>query len=41
MTSEKGEETPMEKYIRYKNNISLWYQEMNRAGLTQEEQTFI
>ena len=41
MTSEKGEETPMEKYIRYKNNISLWYQEMNRAGLTKEEQTFI
>ena len=38
MTSEKGEETPMEKYIRYKNNISLWYQEMNRAGLTKEEQ---
>ncbi len=41
MTSEKGEETPMEKYIRYKNNIALWYQEMNRAGLTKEEQTFI
>ena len=41
MTSEKGEETPMEKYIRYKNNIALWYQEMNRAGLTDEEQTFI
>ena len=41
MTSEKGEETPMEKYIRYKNNISLWYQEMNRAGLTKEEQIFI
>ena len=41
MTSEKGEETPMEKYIRYKNNISLWYQEMNRAGLTKEEQMFI
>ena len=41
MTSEKGEETPMEKYIRYKNNISLWYQEMNRAGLTKEEQTIL
>ena len=38
MTSEKGEETPMEKYVRYKNNISLWYQEMDRYGLTKEEQ---
>ena len=41
MTAEKGAETPMEKYIRYKNNLSLWYQEMDRAGLTKEEQTAI
>ncbi len=38
MTAEKGTETPMEKYIRFKNNLSLWYQEMNQAGLTQQEQ---
>ena len=38
MTSEKGQETPMEKYVRYKNNISLWYDEMRRYGLTKEEQ---
>jgi DNA polymerase-3 subunit alpha len=38
MTSEKGQETPMEKYVRFKNNISLWYQEMTNAGLTLEEQ---
>lgn len=38
MTAEAGQETPMEKYIRFKNNISLWYQEMNEAGLTIEEQ---
>ena len=37
MTSEKGAETPMEKYIRFKNNINFWYQEMDRAGLTKEE----
>ena len=37
MTSEKGAETPMEKYIRYKNNIDLWYDEMNREGLTKNE----
>ena len=41
MTAEKGAETPMEKYIRYKNNLSLWYQEMDRAGLTKEEQTAV
>ena len=38
MTNEKGQETPMEKYIRFKNNINLWYQEMNEFGLTKEEQ---
>jgi DNA polymerase-3 subunit alpha len=38
MTSEKGQETPMEKYIRFKNDINLWYQEMNEYGLTKEEQ---
>ena len=41
MTAEKGAETPMEKYIRYKNNLSLWYQEMDRVGLTKEEQTAV
>lgn len=38
MTAEKGQETPMEKYIRFKNNINLWYNEMNEYGLTKEEQ---
>lgn len=38
MTAEKGEETPMEKYIRFKNNINLWYKEMEEYGLTKEEQ---
>ena len=37
MTAEKGLETPMEKYIRFKNNINLWYDEMQKAGLTKEE----
>ena len=37
MTAEKGAETPMEKYIRFKNNIQLWYDEMKREGLTEEE----
>ena len=41
MTAEKGTETPMEKYIRYKHNLSLWYKEMDQAGLTKEEQAAI
>lgn len=38
MTAEKGQQTPMEKYIEYKNNIDLWYLEMSKAGLTVKEQ---
>lgn len=38
MAAEKGQESPMEKYIRFKNDINLWYKEMDRAGLTKEEQ---
>ena len=38
MTAEQGAETPMDKYIRFKNNIKLWYNEMDRYGLNQDEQ---
>ena len=41
MTSEKGQETPMEKYVRFKNNINLWYAEMEEFGLTKEEQEIL
>ena len=41
MTSEKGAETPMEKYIRFKNNLNLWYDEMKKYGLTEEEMIVI
>ena len=41
MTAEKGAETPMEKYIRFKNNIDLWYTEMDYCGLTKEEQRIL
>ena len=37
MTAEKGAETPMEKYIRFKNNLDLWYREMKDFGLTSQE----
>ena len=39
--SEKGAEPPMEKYIRYKKDISLWYQEMQRYGLTSQEISYV
>lgn len=38
MTAEPGAEMPLEKYVRFKNNINLWYKEMDNAGLTKEEQ---
>ena len=41
MTAEKGQESPMDKYIRFKNNINLWYQEMNEYGLTEKEQKIL
>lgn len=38
LTGEDGEERPMNKYARFKQNINLWYDEMDRFGLTKEEQ---
>ena len=41
MTAEKGAETPMEKYIRFKNNLDLWYKEMYDFGLTPKERDYL
>lgn len=38
MPQEKGAESPLEKYTRFKKNINLWYKEMDSYGLTKEEQ---
>ncbi len=38
MAQEKGGETPTERYKRLKDNLFLWYDEMNRWGLSKEEQ---
>lgn len=32
-----GEINPIDRYTAFKNNIQLWYDEMNKAGLTQDE----
>ena len=37
MTGDKGAEQPIDKYVRFKNNINLWYEEMKRYGLTEAE----
>jgi len=37
MTGENGEEQPIDKYVRFKNNINLWYEEMKKYGLTDAE----
>lgn len=41
MAQEKGGEIPLNKYARFKNNIQLWYDEMNDAGLSFEEQRLL
>lgn len=41
MPSEKGAEMPIDKYVRFKQNIRLWYQEMDEAGLSKTEQKIL
>lgn len=41
MAQEKGAETPLEKYARFKKDINLWYKEMDSYGLTKEEQELL
>ena len=38
LMGEEGAERPIDKYFRFKNNISLWYKEMDNFGLTKAEQ---
>lgn len=38
---EDGGETPIDKYVRFKNNIKLWYKEMADFGLTEREQKIL
>lgn len=41
MAQEKGAEQPLNKYARFKDDISLWYEEMEAYGLTKEEQKLL
>lgn len=37
LVGEKGKERPLERYVRMKNDMSLWYNECKTCGLTDEE----
>ena len=41
MAQEKGAEQPLNKFARFKNDIHQWYDEMDRYGLTKEEQKLL
>ena len=41
MAAEKGGETPTERYVRMKKDISQWYIEMDSWNLTREEQKIL
>lgn len=38
LTAQDGQERPLNRYLRFKGDISLWYKEMDEFGLTHEEQ---
>lgn len=41
LMAEHGMEQPVEKYIKFKNNVSLWHQEMQNYGLNREEMQYL
>ena len=41
LMGEEGEMRPLDKYVRNKNNIDLWYREMDNFGLTKDEQSYL
>lgn len=41
MAPEEGAETPLERYGRFKKDITLWYKEMTEYGLNEEEQAVV
>lgn len=38
---EPGEESPVDRYVRFKENINLWYEEMDSYGLTSQEKEIL
>ena len=41
LTADAGEESSVDRYERFKSDISQWYKEMDDAGLTKQEQEIL
>lgn len=41
LAAPEGQERPFDRYIRFKDDIGLWYEEMNEFGLSEEEQKIL
>lgn len=41
LMTENGQESPISKYVKQKNNPQLWIDEMNSYGVTEEEQNLL
>lgn len=41
LMAREGEEPPLERFVRFRNDITLWYKEMDEYGLTKEEQEIL
>ena len=38
LMAQDGQEPPLERFVRFRNDTNLWYEEMEEYGLTKEEQ---
>lgn len=38
LMGQEGQETPLDRYVRFRNDINEWYKEMDEWGLTEDEQ---
>ena len=38
LMAQEGKEPPLERFVRFRNDINEWYKEMDEYGLTKEEQ---
>lgn len=38
LMGKEGQESPLDRFVRFRNNISEWHKEMDEYGLTKEEQ---
>ena len=41
LMGEEGQERPLDKYVRFKKDLRLWYKEMTQFGLTEQEQKYL